>query len=65
MRPDGRQLAPIMPWQAFAALTDKDAGDLAAYLKSLPATLRKVPGPFGPSEKPTMPYQDLVLPAAK
>ncbi len=52
-RPDGRILAPVMPWQAFAGLTKQDARAIAAYLKSLPPVKNKVPGPFGPSEKPT------------
>ena len=29
-----------------------DALAIAAYLKSLPAVRHKVPGPFGPDEKP-------------
>jgi mono/diheme cytochrome c family protein len=53
VRPDGRELAPIMPWRAFAKLTKADATAIAAYLKSLPPVKNKVPGPFGPSEKPT------------
>ncbi|HZT46867.1 MAG TPA: cytochrome c [Hyphomicrobiaceae bacterium] len=53
MRPDGRQLAPIMPWKAFANLTKRDADAIAAYLKSLAPVRNKVPGPFGPTEKPT------------
>ena len=52
-RPDGRMLAPIMPWRAFANLTKRDADAIAAYLKSLPPLKNKVPGPFGPKEKPT------------
>ena len=52
-RPDGRPLAPIMPWAALAQLTDSDAAAIAAYLKSLPPVSNKVPGPFGPSEAPT------------
>lgn len=36
-RPDGRLLAPVMPWQAFASLTDADATAMVAYLKHLPA----------------------------
>ena len=52
-RPDGRVLAPIMPWKAFANLTKRDAEAIAAYLKSLPPVSNKVPGPFGPNEKPT------------
>jgi mono/diheme cytochrome c family protein len=39
-RPDGRQLAEIMPWRNFA------------NLKSLPPVRNKVLGPFGPNEKP-------------
>jgi mono/diheme cytochrome c family protein len=52
-RPDGRVLAPIMPWQHFANLTDADANAIAAYLRTLPPVKNKVPGPFGASETPT------------
>jgi mono/diheme cytochrome c family protein len=52
-RPDGRELAPIMPWRAFAKLTREDAYAIAAYLKSLPPVKNKVAGPFGPNEGPT------------
>jgi mono/diheme cytochrome c family protein len=50
-RPDGRELAPIMPWRAFANLTKSDAQAIAAYLKSLKPVSHQVPGPFGPDEK--------------
>jgi len=50
-RPDGRELAPIMPWRAFANLTKSDARAIAVYLKSLKPVAHKVPGPFGPDEK--------------
>lgn len=53
VRPDGRILAPIMPWRAFAKLTPADAQAIAAYLKSLPPVRNKAPGPFGPDETPT------------
>jgi hypothetical protein len=39
-------LAPIMPWKAFANLTDADV--IAGYLLSLAPVSNKVPGPFGP-----------------
>jgi len=52
-RPDGRILAPPMPIESFKHLTHKDALAIAAYLKTLPPIKNKVPGPFGPSEKPT------------
>jgi mono/diheme cytochrome c family protein/uncharacterized protein YjiS (DUF1127 family) len=52
-RPDGRILAPVMPWHAFASLTGPDIYAIAVFLKSLPAVSHKVPGPFGPNETPT------------
>jgi mono/diheme cytochrome c family protein len=61
-RPDGRMLAPVMPYNDFAALTKEDALTIAAYLKSLPAISNKVPGPFGPADKPDV-FVMTVLPA--
>jgi mono/diheme cytochrome c family protein len=52
VRPDGRILAPIMPWRSFANMTKDDVAALVAYLRSLPPVVNKVPGPFGPDEKP-------------
>ena len=45
-RPDGRILAPIMPWQSLSHLTKSDATAIAVYLKSLPPVHNQVPGPF-------------------
>src|SRR5262249_22742580 len=53
-RPDGRILAPIMPWNDLAHLTKADALAIASYLKSLPPVSNKVAGPFGPTEKPSV-----------
>jgi mono/diheme cytochrome c family protein len=53
VRPDGRILAPIMPWHAFAHLTEADVNAIAAYLKSLKPVDHAVPGPFGPGQKVT------------
>ena len=53
-RPDGRMLAPVMPWPALSKLTHDDAEAIAAYLKSLPPVSHKVPGPFKPDEKPSV-----------
>jgi mono/diheme cytochrome c family protein len=47
-RPDGRELAPIMPWHAFATLTKDDVSSIAAFLKSIPAVSNKIPDPVGP-----------------
>src|ERR1700722_3914331 len=62
-RPDGRILAPIMPYKALASLTKADAKAIAVYLKSIPAVQNKVAGPFGPSEKPSI-FVMAVLPGA-
>lgn len=61
-RPDGRILAPIMPWHAFANLTRQDVRAIAAFLKSLPPVKNKVPGPFGPNETPTSFVMKIVPP---
>ncbi len=52
LRPDGRILAPAMPWRGYANFTPEDAAAIAAYLKSVPPVSNKVPGPFGPGEVP-------------
>ncbi|MDE2007048.1 MAG: cytochrome c [Rhodospirillales bacterium] len=54
VRPDGRVLAPIMPWRSFAHLTRRDALAIATYLKSLPPVAHKVPGPLGPKGAPDL-----------
>jgi mono/diheme cytochrome c family protein len=64
-RPDGRMLAPIMPWQVFANLTKQDVDAIVALLRSLPPVANKVPGPFGVSEAPTSFVLRIVPPAAK
>ncbi len=50
-RPDGRILAPIMPWHAFATLTADDAMAIATFLQSLNPVSNQIPGPFKPGEK--------------
>jgi len=62
VRPDGRILAPTMPWHSYAHLTPTDAEAMALYLQSLPPVKHKVPGPFGEAEKPTAPYMTVVMP---
>jgi uncharacterized protein YjiS (DUF1127 family)/mono/diheme cytochrome c family protein len=64
-RPDGRELAPIMPWHAFAKLTSQDVRAIAVYLKSLPPVKNKAPGPFGPNEQPSSFVMKIVPPQAK
>jgi mono/diheme cytochrome c family protein len=60
--PDGRELAPVMPWHSYSALTDADAAALAAYLKSLPAIKFAAPGFVGWGEKPPAPYLAVTAP---
>jgi hypothetical protein len=62
VRPDGRTLAPVMPWRAFANLTKDDATAIVSYLKSLPPVHRAIPGPFGAGEEPTVPRMTILLP---
>ena len=63
-RPDGRILAPSMPWRGMAGLTDADAAAIAAFLKSLPPTRHAVTRPHGADEKPDAPYMTVVMPSA-
>ncbi len=51
--PEGRRLAPIMPYEALSHLTSDDARAIVAYLRSLPSVKNAVPGPFGPKETPS------------
>jgi mono/diheme cytochrome c family protein len=62
VRPDGRELAPIMPFHAFASFPREDAFAIAAFLKSLPPVANKVPGPFGPNQTPTGYVMTVVAP---
>jgi mono/diheme cytochrome c family protein len=61
-RPDGRMLAPVMPYHNYARLTDADARALAGYLKSLQPVRHQAPAMRGPSETPTAPYLALQKP---
>lgn len=62
-RPDGRELAPIMPWNNYRILEDSDAAAIAAYLKSLPPSDHRVPGPSTVENAP-QPYLTVHPPAA-
>jgi mono/diheme cytochrome c family protein len=50
-RPDGRQLAPIMPYPSFIHMTKDDVMALVAFLRSVPAVKNQIAGPFKPGEK--------------
>jgi mono/diheme cytochrome c family protein len=50
-RPDGRELAPIMPYRAFANLTKVDVDAIVAFLRTLAPVKNKVAGPYGSAEQ--------------
>lgn len=62
VRPDGRILAPAMPYHAYGSLSDSDARALAAYLLSRTPISNRVPGIVGPGEKPSAAYMTVAVP---
>ena len=64
-RPDGRVLAPVMPWRNYAALTDEDARALARYLKGLAPVRNVTPRMTGADETPPAPYLTVVAPPGR
>lgn len=64
VRPDGRELAPVMPYHSYSRLTDADAQALAAYLKSLKPVKNQAPAMKGASETPTAPYLTVIFPGS-
>ena len=62
VRPGGTPIAPVMPWVAYGALTDEDAGALAAYLQSLPPIDHQLLVAVGPDGTATAPYLAPVIP---
>jgi mono/diheme cytochrome c family protein len=61
-RPDGRMLAPIMPYHGFANLTAADVQAIVAFLRSIPPVQHKVAGPFGPTQTPDVFVMKVVPP---
>lgn len=61
-RPDGRVLAPVMPWHSYVRLNPQDADSLASYLKSLKPISNKVPAITPPQDKPASPYLTVISP---
>jgi hypothetical protein len=62
MRPDGRQLIPVMPYPSYATLTDADAAALVAYLRSLKPIRHAAPKLTKAGEPVTAPYLSVVVP---
>ena len=62
VRPDGRMLAPAMPYASYGKLNDADALALASYFKSLPPVRHAPPVLSGPTETPKGPFLTVVAP---
>lgn len=52
----GRQGIPVMPFGAYAKLSDADAGAIAVYLRSLPPVSHEVPSNVPKGKKANAPY---------
>lgn len=61
-RPDGTELAPIMPWPMYANLTDSDARALAAYIKNLPPVEHATPARVEDVEQATHSFLTIQTP---
>jgi hypothetical protein len=62
VRPDGRELFPIMPWPSYGFLTDEDALALVAYLRTLPVVSHQVPATVAGPDQAIAPYLTPVVP---
>jgi mono/diheme cytochrome c family protein len=62
LRPDGRGLAPVMPWPAYTALSEADVTALVAYLRSLPATDAPRLEPVPDASQAAAPFFRVVVP---
>lgn len=61
--PDGRILAPAMPWAAYAALSDDDVIAMIAYLRTLPPFETPRLGPVATAEAAPAPFYRVTFPA--
>lgn len=61
-RPDGRVLVPVMPWPAYAALSDEDAVALVAWLRTLPPAESAAPPPAASAETAAAPFYRVTFP---
>jgi len=62
VRPDGRVLAPAMPWQTYANLSPDDARALAAFLHALPAVDTPSFGHVDAAEDARAPFYRVTMP---
>lgn len=62
LRPDGRSLAPAMPWPAYATMSAGDVDAIVAYLKSLPAVDAPRLDPVADPARANAPFYRVVSP---
>ena len=58
IRPDGVQVAPIMPFAFYKNMLPRDLDAVVAYLKSIPAVKNQVPAPIYKVAIQATPYPD-------
>lgn len=61
-RPDGRALAPVMPWPGYAGMHDEDLAAVIAFLRSLPPVGNPTPGPVEDGAPAPAPYFTVAMP---
>jgi mono/diheme cytochrome c family protein len=59
-RPDGSTLVPVMPWPAYANLSDSDARAIVAYLRTVAPVRFEVPARVPPGAQPVAAYLKVV-----
>ena len=61
--PDGRVLAPVMPWASYAALNADDLAALVAWLRAQPPVANPVPEPVAAGAPAPAPFYRVTMPA--
>lgn len=64
-RPDGRVLAPVMPWPSFAQLAEEDVTAIAAYLKVLAPAASTASEPIGNASDAMLPFYRVTMPGGQ
>lgn len=54
--PDGGHALPVMPWPAYAKLSDTDLDAIIAYLRNLPPVRHRVPDIVSPGNRAPAPF---------
>ncbi len=62
VRPDGRILAPVMPWPSYAAISDEDLDALVDYLAAMPPVASERLDPVADAAQAKAPFFRVTLP---